>query len=86
MVDDAGWGFYGFSLQDEIIDTALIGLVLGGCLQAGQDEDIEIGDVFVCDVALCVCIFDPVAAGIGAEEDNHVGGWELLADDPGDQL
>ncbi len=37
-----------------------------------QDEDIEIGYVFISDMSFGVGIFDPVAACVGAEEDDHV--------------
>lgn len=86
MIDDADRCFNGFVEYDEIIDPALIGLVLGGFFQAGQDEDIEIGDIFVCDVALGVYIFDPLPACIAAEKDDHVGRWEVPADDFDDKL
>ena len=43
-------------------------------------EDIEVGDVFVCDVALCVDVFDPAAAGVAAEEDYHLYVVNFFAD------
>mgnify|MGYP005647456701 CR=1 FL=1 len=72
MIDNADWGFYCLVLDDEIIDCALFAEVIGGFLEACEDEYIEIGYIFIRDMALCVCIFDPSAAGIRAEKDNHV--------------
>ena len=86
MIDNADGSLYGLAIEDEVIDGVLLAEVIGGFLQAGQDEDIEIGDIFVCDVAFGVYIFDPFAAGVGAEQDYHMCGWELLADYPRNQL
>ena len=53
-----------------------------------KDEDVVIA--FFVDgefaSALRVEAVFPVASGVGAEQDNHVGGGELFADDAGDQL
>ena len=84
VIDNAYGGLYSFVLQDDIVDAALIGLILCGFFQAGQDEDVEIGDIFVGDVAFSVDVFDPFAASVAAEQDYHVRRWELLADDAGD--
>ena len=56
MIDNADGSLYGFSLQNHVIDTALIGLILGGFLQPGEDEDVKIGDIFISDMAFGVCI------------------------------
>jgi len=45
-----------------------------------------IGYIFIGDMALGVCIFDPLAASIRAEKDEHVCGLELAADDFNDTL
>jgi len=68
VVDYACGGFYGLVADDEIIDTALIGVVLCGFFESGQDEDIEIGYIFVCDMAFDVGIFDPIASCIASEQ------------------
>jgi hypothetical protein len=61
-------------------------VIIGGFLQACQDEYIEIGYIFIRDMALGVCIFDPFVTGIRAEKDNHVCGGELTADDFNDTV
>ena len=86
VIDNAYRCFYGLALDDEIIDGALFAVILGGFFQASQDEDIEIGYVFVCDMTFGVDVFDPFVAGIAAEEDNHVCRRELFADYSGDEL
>jgi hypothetical protein len=67
-------------LDDEIIGCALFAVIIGGFLQACEDEYIEIGNIFIRDMGVGVCIFDPLAASVLAEKDNHVCGWELAAD------
>jgi len=54
--------------------------------RADDDEDIEVGGVFIGDAVLDVGVFDPVAAGIGAEQDDHQDGRALVEDDLGDEL
>jgi hypothetical protein len=60
--------------------------IIGCLVEAGQDEDIEIGDIFVGDMAFGVDIFDPFIACIGAEEDYLMCGGELPADDFNDEV
>ena len=86
MIDNADGCFYCLVLDDEIIDCALFAVIIGGFLQACEDEYIEIGYIFIRDMALGVCIFDPLAASVLAEKDNHVCGGELAADDFNDTL
>ena len=64
VVDNAYRRLYGLVQDDGIIDTALVGVVVGGFLQAGEDEDIEIGNIFVRDMALGVCFFLPLVTGV----------------------
>jgi len=60
-------------LFDGIVDFGVFGCLFG----FGSDEYIEIGYIFIVDMAVGVCIFDPLAASIRAEKDNHVCGLEL---------
>ena len=53
---------------------------------ADDDEDIEVGGVFVGDVVLDVGVLDPVAAGVGAEQNDHQDGRALVEDNLGDEL
>jgi len=64
VIDNADGGFYCLVLDDEIIDCALFAVIIGGILEACEDEYIEIGNIFIRDMALGVCIFDPLAASI----------------------
>ncbi len=54
---------------------------------ADDDEDVEVGHVFVQDAVLPdMPVFDPVAAGVGAEQDNHQDGGTLVQNDLLDAL
>ena len=81
MIDNAYRSLYGLVLQDKVIDRVLFAVIVCGFHKAGEDEDIEIGYIFVSDMAFGIYIFDPFVAGIAAEEDNQVCGGELAADD-----
>jgi len=86
VIDNAYRGLYGLALQDKVVDGVFSAVIVGGFLQAGEDEDIEIGYVFVSDMAFGIYIFNLFAASVAAEEDNHVCGVELAADDFNDEL
>lgn len=86
MIDNGNGGFYSLVLENQIIDGVLFAEIIGCFLQAGQDEDIEIGDIFISDVALGIGVFDPLAACVAAEQDEHMGGRELLTDYLNDEL
>jgi len=86
VIDNADGGFYCLVPDDEIIDCALFAVIIGGILQACQYEYIEIGNIFIRDMAVGLCMFDPLAASVRAEKDNHVCGGEPAADDFNDTL
>jgi hypothetical protein len=73
-------------LQDKVIDGVLFAVIVCGFPEAGQDEDVEIGDVFVSDMSLGIYILDPLAACIASEEYNHVCCGEAAADDFNDEV
>jgi hypothetical protein len=64
----------------------LFAVIVCGFLEAGQGEDVEIGYVFVSDMAFGIYILDPFAACIASEEYNQVCGGEPAADDFNDEL
>ncbi len=55
--------------------------VFGGFLRFGGDEDIEVGFVNVGGMAFGMGVFDPVSAGIAAEEDEHSDIGDFFEDD-----
>jgi len=50
-----------------------------------DDENIEVGFVFISDMAFCVYIFDPRPTGIAAEEDEHLDIREFVQNNIPDQ-
>jgi len=48
----------------------LVELAVGVCFD--YCEYVEIGNIFISDMAFCVNIFDPVVSGMACEEDEHL--------------
>ena len=64
VIDNADGGFYCLVPDDEIIDGALFAVIMCGFLEACEDEYIEIGNIFIGDMAFGLGIFDPLAASV----------------------
>ena len=86
VIDNADGCFYCLVLQNEVIDRVLSAEIVGCLFEACEDEDVEIWYIFIGDMAVGLCMFDPLAASVLAEKDEHVCGWELAADDFNDEL
>ncbi len=80
VVDDMDVGFYLYVVVDAGLDFFLQTGVVSVFLGTGNDEDVEIGFVFVGDVAFRVNIFDPVATGVAAKKNYHLNIGKFFAD------